>query len=221
MRRIYHIGVPPEDLRAKKLIEKLEHVDKIYLVTVPFQLSTGQSHVTDPDIAVTSILPTNGITGSYGCSVPLIFTGEYYGSERGLELAENTYYSSYNPLNLLSLLKALFKTLPNIKLELKGGTIVNLKAAPNSAVIEKVIPTGKRVEVELPAKEGIILKELLRRPGEIVTYKTLISLGIKRENIPVYMSRLRKILEKFEPNFKIKGLRNTGYLLTLRFINNR
>jgi len=217
MRRIYHIGTTPEDRRARMLLERVGQVEGIHLIPVPFYPSNFDSHNPKPDFILSFVNSLEDVRRFFNLSVPLpvILTGEYIGrGEKSFELPKNFYFSNYNPLTLFSILKALFKTAQNIKLELKNGTVVNLVISLKQSKIEKIIPTGKGKEKELSYKEGIILKELFKNPGEIVPYDRFLSLGIKKENIPVYMSRLRKLVSEIEPFLKIKSVRNKGYFVS-------
>ncbi|WP_456419480.1 helix-turn-helix domain-containing protein [Thermovibrio sp.] len=218
MKRIYNIGVIPEDKRARLLLERVGKVEKIHLSITPFHLSRFESHSPKPDFLLISINSMEEIRRKTELSapVPVILTGEYYPnfSERGISLPPNVYFSNYNPLTLFSILKALFKTAKNVKIELKNGSIINLITSLSYSKLEKIIPTGRGKERELSYKEGIILKELFQSPGEVVPYKRFSLLGIKKDNIPVYMSRLRKVVSEIEPILKIKSVRNKGYFLS-------
>ncbi len=218
MRRIYNVGVMPEDKRARLLLERVGKVEKIHLSVTPFHLSRFESHSPKPDFLLISINSKQEVKRNLEVPVPIpvILTGEYYPnfSERDITLPPNAYFSNYNPLTLFSLLKALFKTAKNVKLELKNGSIINLITGLSHSKLEKIIPTGRGKERELSYKEGIILRELFKNPGEVVTYKKFLLLGIKKDNIPVYMSRIRKAIKEIEPLLRIKSIRNKGYFIS-------
>ena len=217
MKRIYSIGVMPEDKRARLLLERVGKVEKIHLSVTPFHMSRMEEETLKPDFLLISVNSPEEVRRKveFSFPVPVILTGEYYPNypEKRISLPSNFYFSNYNPLTLFSLLKALFKTARNVKVELKNGTIINLVTSLSQSKLEKIIPTGKGRERELSYKEGIILKELFQSPGEIVPYKKFFLLGIKKDNIPVYMSRLRKIVSEIEPLLRIKSVRNKGYYL--------
>jgi len=216
MRRIYHIGIAPADKRARMLLERVEQVEGIHLIPVPFYPTSFDSHSSKPDFILSCVSSIEDMKRYLNLNIPrpVILIGEYVGREKLFELPKNFYFSGHNPLNLISILKALFKSAQNVKLELKNGTVVNLVISLKQSKIEKVIPTGKGKERELSYKEAIILKELFKKPGEIVPYERFLSLGIKKENIPVYMSRLRRLVSEIEPFLKIKSVRNRGYFVT-------
>jgi hypothetical protein len=218
MKRIYNIGVAPQDKKARTILEKIQKVDDVYLSITPFWPSRPETSYPPTDFILMSVVSQDEIERKMRAVYPnpVIFIGEYYEHlyEKPLELPENFYFSSYNTPSLFSILRALFKTANTLKLELKSGAIINLYLALNGSRIEKLIPTGKGKVKELSYKEGAILKELFKKPGEVTSYRKLISLGIKKENIPVYISRLRKVLQEIEPNLSIRSARGKGYYVS-------
>jgi len=212
MRRICHVGVEQDDPRARKLVEKVGEVDGVSLIPVPFNLTTSGSSSGIPDFFVKSASSSEVFGRKMEFSAPLILVGEFF-RDGFKEIPESIYFTNGTPLNFYSLVRALFKVSPNLKVELKGGIVVNLYHTLRETFIEKVVPTGKRVVRHLAYKEGVILKEFLSKPGELVPYSRLENLGIKKENIPVYVSRLRRVLEEIDPMIQVKSVRNRGYFV--------
>jgi len=212
MRRICHVGLEQDDSRARKLVEKVREVDGVSLIPVPFSLNSSGSHLETPDFFVKSATSSEVFSRKDGISVPLILIGEFF-RNGVLEIPERVYFTNGTPLNFYSLMRALFETSPNLKVELRGGIVVNLYHTLKETTVEKVVPTGKRIVRHLAYKEGVILREFLSRPGEVVPYSRLEDLGIKKENIPVYVSRLRRVLEEIDPMIQVRSIRNKGYFV--------
>jgi len=210
MRRVYLVGIPPEDLKAKRLVEKVAAVNGARLVTVSYDSRRPEGTDEEPDFVVLSSEEGRTVKSQ---RVPTVLIGDFF-NRASSDLPEGVYAVGNSPVYLHSIFRALAKSARRIRVELKGGTVLNLTFSLKETVIEKKIPTGRREKKVLTYKEGAILKELFSKPGSIVPYERLVEMGIKEENIPVYVSRLRKTLSELDPELKIKSVRNRGYLLT-------
>jgi hypothetical protein len=216
MRRIYHVGVAQNDKRAKAMVEKVGEVDGITLIPLIVHPANHSSTEIKPDIILSYFSSPEELRRSQNLAekAPVVLLGETFNLvDRYLPLQKNFYFSNLNSITVASILKALFKSMNNVKVEIKNGTTVNLVVSLKGSRVEKLIPTGKRKIVGLSFKEGLILKELLKEPGEIISYERFLDLGIKKENIPVYMSRLRRALFELDPMLVIKSIRNKGYFI--------
>ncbi|WP_457677909.1 hypothetical protein [Thermovibrio sp.] len=217
MKRIYHLGVISGDRRTELLIDKALKVGEVFLEKLQMSPSGGFIDNLEPDLLVLSI--NSGIElkeklQNFSKKLSVIVSEV---PTRELNVPENVFFSSFNPLIFHSTLKALFKFLEstrNVKLKVKNGTVINLKREAATFKVEKLLPTGSKESFTLTAKEGAIVKEFFKLPGKVITYQKLIEVGVKKENIPVYISRIRKVLQKVDPMLKVKSLRNRGYYLS-------
>jgi len=214
MKRIYHVGIAQNDKRAKTIVENLGEVNGIKLIPTTISPAGSVDGHLKPDVILSHLNSYDEIVrGKYFINgTPVVLVGEFF-NKKGDHHRENFYFSSPNHLNLSSILKALFKGLENVKVELRNGAVINLISSLKGSRIEKLLPTGNRVAIPLSFKEGVILKEIFKDPGEIIPYERFLELGIKKENIPVYISRLRKIVSELENFLVIKSLRNKGYFI--------
>jgi len=214
MRRICHVGIAHNDRRAKVIVENLGEVGGVCLIPLTLHPTDPPDTHLKPDIIIHSFNSHDELMKKKPPDnrIPVVLVGELYG-RKGERSPENFYFSSPNPLNLNSILKALLKGMDGLKVELKNGAVINLLSSLSGSYIEKLFPTGKKKRIFLSFKEGVILKELFKEPGEIIPYDRFIQLGIKKENIPVYMSRLRKVVSGLESLLVIKSLRGKGYFV--------
>jgi len=101
-----------------------------------------------------------------------------------------------------------------IKLEVRPRELLQLRVSPNSSCLEKFKEKELHFRSSLSFKEALMLKLLFERPGETVPYEKFLELGIKEDSLPVYISKLRRMVKHLEPSLIIKSNRQNGYTLT-------
>lgn len=124
------------------------------------------------------------------------------------------YYTCNLKVNIWSILSAILARSENPKVQLGEGEFIKLTANLKEPKIEKISGNEVVSAEQLTLREALVLKLLFQNPQEPVHYRDFYLLGIREDSLPVYISHLRKILGKIDPQLTIRSVRRKGYTLS-------
>jgi len=211
MEKVITISICQQDTSLKEIITRLNRIGDYKLQTKYFHLSSSLSENPIVDVYAVSKHLLQSIVIDGIKRIPILVVED---EENDLHPdRENIFTICRKQRSIESFLKALVKSLENIKLLLPKGRTVKLTFTLPESKLELFEENRVKVKEQLSYRGALVLKELFSKPEKVVEFENFLKLGIKEESLPVYISTLRKTLKKVAPELEIKSHRSKGYSL--------
>jgi hypothetical protein len=223
MKRVCAIGIPNDDEDLRLLLENLSSQRDFSFYIEPID-PTSRKLCNFIDLLLLSPSKRNisliELALDY-FNLPVVVVLPLKG---GRELPSNlyTYINRESTLILVTYrgepfiktgIRLITKISNRFKLEVGTKEFLQLKLSPSCSLLEKFKEKRLLKRSSLSFKEALVLKLLFERPGEVIPYNKFLELGIKEESLPVYISKLRRVIRCLEPSITIRSNRRNGYAL--------
>ncbi|TCK04569.1 helix-turn-helix domain-containing protein [Phorcysia thermohydrogeniphila] len=225
MKRVCAIGIPNDDEDLQSLLEGFSPLKELSFYVEPVDTVPTRELADFIDLLAISPSKKNLPLIDHAVeslNLPVVVVLPFRGKEK---LLENIYpyINRESALILVTYsgelfvktgIKLIVRISNKLKLEVRSKEFLQLRLSPNCSHLEKFKAKKLLRRNSLSFKEALMLKLFFESPGEVIPYERFLELGIKEDSLPVYISKLRRMLKCLEPSVVIRSNRKNGYTLT-------